>query len=84
MNRQRAGQGATALAAPGYVVNAPNPYCQRAASRLIALMMEKQRERGKLSGSRISLSFHGRSISFVYEEKLVEEMLDAADCPDDP
>ncbi len=72
------------MAAPEYTVNAPNVYCQRAAARLVALMMEKQRERGKLSGSRISLSFQGRRISFRYEEHLCEEVLTAADCPDDP
>ncbi len=84
MNRQRVGQGATALTAPGYVVNAPNVYCQRAAVRLIAAMMEKKRERGTLSRCRISLWFHGRQISISFEEHLPEEIITAADCPDDP
>ncbi len=69
--------------APAYLVNAPNAYCQRAAARLIALMMEKKRERGKLSGSRISVSFHGRRISYSYDEHLGEELLTKADCPEE-
>ncbi|MCC7208307.1 MAG: hypothetical protein IT323_13450 [Anaerolineae bacterium] len=74
---------ASATVASDYTVHAPNAYCQRAARRLIALMMEKRRERGKLNGSRISVSFHGRRISFSYDEHLGEEVLSAADCPDD-
>lgn len=67
---------------PDYTVHAHNLFEQRVAARLIAIMSEKRRQRGKLSGSRISVSFHGKSISFSFEEHLLMETFTSADSHD--